>query len=106
MSNGILASCLNSTNLTFVRNIKKHWDPKFKRLRRLKVTKVELPDFRSKPENLTQEHMRMQMKKHNLLPVRPWNERIPFLHSTGGIFEPYVPPEGDGKVSPITKQVI
>lgn len=66
--------------------------------------KVELPDFRKKMENMTDEEMREQMKKMNVLPPRPWQERTPFLHATGGIFEPYVPPEGDGKVSPITKQ--
>lgn len=88
-----------------VRNINKHWDPKFKRLRRLKVIKVDIPDFQKKPEDITDEEMRKQLKKLNLTPHRPWIETSPFLHSTGGIFEPYVPPEGDGKVSPISKQV-
>lgn len=55
---------------------------------------------------MTDEDIRKEMKNMNLTPHRPWVERTPFLHSTGGIFEPYVPPEGDGKVSPISKQVI
>lgn len=54
---------------------------------------------------MTDEDLREEMKKLNLTPQRPWIEKTPFLHSTGGIFEPYVPPEGDGKVSPISKQV-
>ncbi|KAK5647726.1 hypothetical protein RI129_002618 [Pyrocoelia pectoralis] len=44
------------------------------------------------------------MKERGLLPPRPWIENQYFISSTGGIFEPYVPPEGDGKVSPISAQ--
>lgn len=74
-------------------------------MRRLKVIKIDIPDFQKKEEDMTKEEVRKEMKKLNLTPLRPWVERTPFLHATGGIFEPYVPPEGDGKVSPITKQV-
>lgn len=105
MLHGLLSPCLNSPNLTIVRNINKHWDPKFKRLRRLKVVKVELPDFTKDPNKMTKEEVRQEMMKRHILPIRPWNEKTPFLHSTGGFFEPYVPPEGDGKISPISKQV-
>lgn len=105
MGHGLLSQCLNGTNLTLVRNINKHWDPKFKRLRRLKVVKVDLPDFRTDPKTMTKEEIRKEMIKKGMLPIRPWNERTPFLHSSGGVFEPYVPPEGDGKISPISKQV-
>lgn len=46
------------------------------------------------------------MKERGILPQRPWTERPVYISSTGTVFEPYVPPEGDGKVSSITKQVI
>ncbi|RZC33397.1 Tim44 domain containing protein [Asbolus verrucosus] len=82
----------------------KHFDPKWKRLRREKVMKVELPNFREKFEDLTEEEIRSKLKEQGLLPPRPWNEKPFFLTSTGGTFEPYVPPEGDGKISPIHVQ--
>lgn len=69
------------------------------------MAKVELPDFRKKVEDMTDQEISDQMKKMNVFPQRQWQERSLFLHATGGLFEPYVPPEGDGKVSPISKQV-
>lgn len=83
----------------------KHWDPKWKPLRRLKVAEIELPKYNEKYEELTEEEMRSKLKEQGLLPPRPWMERQFYISSTGGIFEAYVPPEGDGKVSPITAQV-
>lgn len=68
--------------------------------------KVDLPRYNEKIEELTEEEQRSRLKEQGLLPPRPWLERPFFIGSTGGIFEPYVPPEGDGKVSPITAQVI
>jgi len=32
-------------------------------------------------------------------------ERSTFINNTGTIIEPYVPPEGDGKISPISTAV-
>lgn len=66
--------------------------------------KVELPNFREKTEDFTEEQARSKLKESGLLPPRPWNEKPFFLSATGGIFEAYVPPEGDGKVSPIQVQ--
>jgi large subunit ribosomal protein L45 len=66
--------------------------------------KVELPNFRESFEDLPEEEMRSRLKEQGLLPPRPWTEKPFFLSSTGGIFEPYVPPEGDGKISPIHVQ--
>ncbi|XP_063242410.1 large ribosomal subunit protein mL45 [Bacillus rossius redtenbacheri] len=94
---------LPALGLQPVRHINKHWNPKFKRLRKLKVVKVELPDFDELPEeDMTQEQVRSKMKERGIQPVRPWTERPVYISSTGGVFEPYVPPEGDGKMSPIT----
>lgn len=88
--------------LTNVRYHNKHWNPKFKKLRALKYVKVELPDFNEKVEDLSQSEINSRMKKRGILPPRPWMERPFFISSTGGTFEPYVPPEGDGKRSAIT----
>ncbi|XP_063932881.1 large ribosomal subunit protein mL45 [Zophobas morio] len=82
----------------------KHWNPKWKTLRRQKVMRVKLPNFQEKPEDLSEEEIRSRLKEQGILPPRPWNEKPFFLSCTGGIFEAYVPPEGDGKISPIQVQ--
>ena len=45
------------------------------------------------------------MKRMGLEPFRPWMERPMNIASTAGTFEPYIPPEGDGKISLTTKEV-
>lgn len=45
------------------------------------------------------------MKEKGVLPPRPWQEKPIYISCTSGMFEQYVPPEGDGKVSSITAQV-
>lgn len=107
-SNGIKAvSVVKVTcpllNLTFVRYAK-HWDPKFKAERRKKFIKVELPDYDElrKEKKLSPEEIRAKLKEKGVAPPRPWIEYPINISSTGGIFEPYVPPEGDGKLSMIS----
>lgn len=83
----------------------KHWNPKFRKLRSQKMVKVKLPDFEdlSKPyEQLTKEEVKTRMKDRGILPDRPWVERPLYISSTASVFEPYIPPEGDGKVSVIS----
>ncbi|CAH1402042.1 unnamed protein product [Nezara viridula] len=95
------------TNCNTINRGYKHWNPKFKKLRAQKIIKVELPDpdiMNKSPEELTKEQIKKQMKERGILPSRPWNEKPVYISCTGGIFEPYVPPEGDGKVSAITTQ--
>lgn len=46
-----------------------------------------------------------QMKEKGIKPVRPWQERPIYVSSTTSTFEPYVPPEGDGKVSTLSAAV-
>ncbi|XP_067614513.1 large ribosomal subunit protein mL45 [Eurosta solidaginis] len=77
----------------------KHWNPKFKKLRKLKFIKMDIPNLQEKPGDLSQEEMRSRLKERGVLPPRPWLERPFHISCTGGIFEPYVPPEGDGKKS-------
>lgn len=75
-------------------------------MRKEKVIPIELPNFHEKEEDFTEEQMRQKLKERGLLPNRPWQETPHYISCTGGIFEAYVPPEGDGKVSPITAQVL
>ncbi|KAJ9578235.1 hypothetical protein L9F63_005534 [Diploptera punctata] len=72
--------------------------------RTLQVIRVELPDFQNQKDasEMTPEEVRSKMKEKGILPPRHWVERPFFISCTGGIFEPYVPPEGDGKTSAIT----
>ncbi|KAF5299104.1 hypothetical protein FQR65_LT09462 [Abscondita terminalis] len=102
---GFLKPCVTCANFELVRHRRtKHYDPKFKFLRSLKFIKIKLPDFNETNNNLTEEEMRAKLKERGLLPRRPWVEHQYFISSTGAVFEPYVPPEGDGKISPITAQ--
>ncbi|KAJ0172061.1 hypothetical protein K1T71_012034 [Dendrolimus kikuchii] len=87
--------CLQQTRTT----INKHYNPKFKKERKGKVLKVELPDFNEDVNKLSPEKIRQKMKERGLLPPRAWMERPFYISATGGVFEPYIPPEGDGKAS-------
>ncbi|XP_046382686.1 probable 39S ribosomal protein L45, mitochondrial [Ischnura elegans] len=99
---GLFTQCVKPVlvNVYSVRH-GKHWNPKFKKLRRLKVAEVDLRDW-NKPESEggpTPEEIRARMKERGVFPPRPWSERPICVSCTGAVFEPYVPPEGDGKVS-------
>lgn len=49
--------------------------------------------------------MKARFKEQGLMPSRPWIEKPIFIGCTGSVFEPYVPPEGDGKFSIVTTTV-
>jgi len=70
-------------------------------MRREKYIKVELPNLNEKFTDLTPEEQRSRMKERGIMPPRPYMERPFYISSTGGTFEPYVPPEGDGKASSV-----
>ncbi|KAF0773018.1 putative 39S ribosomal protein L45, mitochondrial [Aphis craccivora] len=88
----------------------KHYKPEFKKLRSQKVTtryvlKVDLPDYekdKMDSEDYSPEKLRTRYKEKGIQPTRPWIERSTFINNTGSLIEPYVPPEGDGKISPIS----
>uniref|UniRef100_A0A1B0DHF6 Large ribosomal subunit protein mL45 n=1 Tax=Phlebotomus papatasi TaxID=29031 RepID=A0A1B0DHF6_PHLPP len=86
------------------RRFRKHWKPEFRWLRSKKVIKIKIPNLNEKPGDLTEDEMKSRLRERGLLPPRPWMERPFYISCTGGIFEPYVPPEGDGKMSSITKE--
>ena len=64
--------------------------------------KIELIDHefdrkRSRNE-VTPEEIKEKLKKLGLQPVNPYNEKPMYISSTGSLLDPYIPPEGDGKV--------
>ncbi|KAG7172108.1 probable 39S ribosomal protein L45, mitochondrial [Homarus americanus] len=83
---------------------RKHYIPKFKKARSLKVIKLDLPNLNEKSvEEMTPDEIRAKMKEKGIQPVRPWQEKPVYVASTSGTFEAYVPPEGDGKLSATSK---
>ena len=54
---------------------------------------------------MTPEERRAFFKKEGILPPKQYNEIPFFLASTGTVFDPYVPPEGDGRASILSKEV-
>uniref|UniRef100_T1IZF5 Large ribosomal subunit protein mL45 n=1 Tax=Strigamia maritima TaxID=126957 RepID=T1IZF5_STRMM len=95
---------ISPLNINFVRGIKKHWDPKWRKERGEKVIKINLPDYDEmrKDAQLPANEIRLKMKEKGIAPPRGWSERPVVISSTGGIFEPYLPPEGDGKLSTLS----
>ncbi|XP_053615959.1 large ribosomal subunit protein mL45 [Plodia interpunctella] len=77
----------------------KHYNPKFKKLRAQKYMKIPLPDMNEDFNSMSKERIRQKMKERGVMPPRPWMERPFYISATGGVFEAYVPPEGDGKAS-------
>lgn len=100
ITNHVSAACLLQQPC---RAISKHWNPKFKKLRARKVVKFDLPNLQENADDLSTEEIRSRMKEKGILPPRHWMERPFFISCTGGIFEGYVPPEGDGKLSMVSR---
>ncbi|KAG1683309.1 putative 39S ribosomal protein L45, mitochondrial [Nymphon striatum] len=90
-----------------VRNINvKYFDRKFREHRRKKVLKVDLPDFelQRRRDKMTPDEIRSEMKAKGIVPPFKWSERTMFVSCTAGVFEQYVPPEGDGKKSIVSME--
>ncbi|XP_033198616.1 mitochondrial ribosomal protein L45 [Bombus vancouverensis nearcticus] len=85
-----------------VRNIKKHFNPKYRKERGKKVIKIKLPTF-DDDDDENNSKVRTKLKEAGILPQRNWSERPVFISSTPAIFDSYVAPEGDGKFSPINR---
>ncbi|KAK6182612.1 hypothetical protein SNE40_010257 [Patella caerulea] len=84
----------------------KHYEPKFRELRRKKFLKINLPDYQKlrTERDLPADEARMNMKKEGRLPPRTFQERPINISCTTSIFEPFVPPEGDGKSSMLSTE--
>jgi len=103
----LVAAINNPNNYIQVAHINKHWNPKWKKERRQKVIKIKLPSWKddNDPTEMDKEKIRSRMKEHGFLPQKPWQERPAYISCTSTVFESYIPPEGDGKYSAITKEV-
>lgn len=78
----------------------KHWNPKYKRERKEKILNIIYPTI-SESDILT-DFKRKKFKSFGILPCKPWIEEPIYISCTGNIFEPYIPPEGDGKFSSLS----
>lgn len=82
----------------------------YRRKRAQKVARVELPDFvalheESRGQRLTPDEMRSKLKEQGIRPHRAWDERPLYVGTSNTVIEPYEPPEGDGRISIISKEV-
>lgn len=67
---------------------------------------MTLPDYdKTDKDDFSHEKLRSKYKEKGIQPMGTWIERTTFINNTGSIVEPYVPPEGDGKISPISTAV-
>ena len=70
---------------------------------------MDLPDVererRAKVGQLSPAEMREMMKERGLLPPTKDSETQVYVSCTGAVVEEFVPPEGDGKVSLLSKEV-
>lgn len=97
--------CLTSSHVIIGSRLK-HYDLKWRKLRAAKVLKMNLPDFDESIRNqkLSPEEMRSKMKREGQHPPRRFDDKPMLISCTGSVFEPYVPPEGDGLASIISEK--
>jgi len=99
-----ISSILNYDQRRFAR--KKHWDPQWRKLRGAKVFEMDLPNFDEirRDSNKTPEEMRTDRIRRGIPPPRLSDQVSLNVMSTSAVFEPYIPPEGDGKASIISTE--
>lgn len=93
---------LNQQNMGYPTD--KHYDPRFRKQRREKIIKIDLPDFEKEKRhqnigNMTPDEIRIQFKKYGLKPFRKDQDKPITMTCSGDVWDQYVPPEGDGKSS-------
>lgn len=73
------------------------------------MLKLDLPDYdffrKMQTDELTPSEMRAFLKEKGLLPPQRMSEKAMYLSCTGAVLEEFVPPEGDGKASIMSKEV-
>lgn len=95
-----------SSLLTLPRYYATHWNPKFKALRKAKFVKPKLPDFNTilkSNTNETSEERRARFIKEGMSAPITFEYKPVTITSSSEVFDPYVPPEGDGKASYLSK---
>ncbi|KAL3837178.1 hypothetical protein ACJMK2_022553 [Sinanodonta woodiana] len=86
-------------------SMKKHKTIRWRKERANKYYKVDLPDFNEikKRETFTPDERRIWMKKEGICQPRTFTRPM-YISNTNSVFEPYIPPEGDGKASSLSKE--
>lgn len=79
----------------------------WRKARAKKVLKIELPDFEriQSDTKLTPEEYVSRLKEKGIAPPKKYKEKPIVVTTTQGVLDPYVPPEGDGKFSVLSKTV-
>lgn len=111
---------INHQSVRYARNIKpwkngpidlwkQHiYDYEYRKGRAKKVLKINLPDFhknRNKDEfNMTPDEIRSDLKEKGIVPNRKWVEKPIYVGDTSKTIDSYVPPEGDGIASVVSKE--
>lgn len=82
------------------------FEGQYRQARAKKLLKVELPDFeKMRSDNkLTPEEYVSKLKEKGIAPPRQYKEKPVAICSMQGVLDPYIPPEGDGKYSVLSKQ--
>lgn len=77
----------------------------WRKARAKKVLKIELPDFEriQSDTKLTPEEYVSRLKEKGIAPPKKYKEKPIVVTTTQGVLDPYVPPEGDGKFSVLSK---
>lgn len=110
-SNFLLAFKLIKTNNIVLRGLATHWDPKYRKLRANKVVKPTLPDYEKvkgtlNQKNETAEERRSRLIKEGISPPISFEYKPINFTTSSEIFDSYVPPEGDGKSSMLSKEKV
>ncbi|XP_022671173.1 probable 39S ribosomal protein L45, mitochondrial isoform X2 [Varroa jacobsoni] len=84
----------------------RHRDPKWKKYRANQTFRLKLPDYeemRKDFSHLSPDEIRSLMKEKGIVPGRLWIEKPVFMSCTGTVIDAFVPPEGDGKATILSK---
>lgn len=92
------------------RNIKPYnvgLEGEYRKARAKKFLKIELPDFVKMNDNtrLTPEEYVSKLKEKGVAPPKGYKEKPIVVTCMQGVLDPYIPPEGDGKYSVLSKTV-
>jgi len=83
----------------------KHRVRGFRKERSDKVHKIELIDFHAPNiQDLSPQEQRIKMKRTGVFPRNNWNEKPMYMSSTATLLDKYIPVEGDGRLSLLSKE--
>ena len=106
----VISRSIHLTSIKPARDIKP-WnvglEGEWRKARAKKVLKFDLPDFEQirSDTKLTPEEYVSKLKEKGIAPPKQYKEKPIVVTTTQGVLDPYVPPEGDGKYSILSKTV-